>query len=271
MRDFRDAKAMAHTLREALKAKSVSLSHGESLELIAKTLGLHDWNELAALINTQRHAVQEAWAAAAAPSPILPGARVPVLPLRDFVLFPQQVGPIFLGRDKSKRAVEHALASNAPIVAVTQRRAGDDDPGPDALYSIGVTASVINHLALGDGSIKLLVQGLQRVTLSRFIEGEFWSAEVTPLAELRGRMPEASELRRAVLEAYQTYANVDLSSPPQGLMRLAHISDPSTLSDMIVQLLSIGIGRRQELLETADVVVRLLRILELMKGGRQAA
>jgi ATP-dependent Lon protease len=197
-----------------------------------------------------------------------------MLPLRDLVFFPHMATPIFLGREKSMRALEHALAGDGRLLVITQRRAGDDDPGPDALYRVGVTVSVIHHLTLGEGkaeagTVRLFVQGLERAAVTRFTDGQFWSAEVAPIEELRAKTPEAEGLVLPVLKAYQAYANVDLASPPQALVR--HISDPSTLADTLAQLLSIGIDRRQELLETGDVIARLEKVLELMKAGRQAA
>src|SRR5467141_3292353 len=111
MRDFRDAKAMAQTLREALKSKSVSLTHSESLELVAKTLGFHDWNVLSARIQSE-HQPPATKPTTAIPESTLPlalgGAGLPTLPLRDIVLFPQMIAPLFVGRDASKRAVERA-------------------------------------------------------------------------------------------------------------------------------------------------------------------
>jgi ATP-dependent Lon protease len=271
MRDFRDAKAMAQTLRDALKAKSVTLTHSESLELIARTLGLHDWNELAARIQFEPQPPAPALAPLTHPinlPPLRAGQIVPMLPLRDIVFFPHMAAPLFLGRDKSRRALEHALASDGRLLVVTQRRSGDDDPGPDALYHAGVAVSVIQHLVMGDGSVKLLVQGLERAAVARFIEGQFWSAEVAPIEEPRGGTPEAAELAHAALQAYQAHANIDLSSPPQALMQLKHpFNNPGTLADTLAQLLSIRIDRAQELLETGDVVARLEKILELMKAG----
>ena len=130
MRDFRDAKAMAQTLREAFKAKSVPLTHSESLELVAKTFGLPDWNFLAAKIQaSQQIAVQPA--PTIAPSSISAGSFVPVIPMRDIVVFPQMVVPIFVGREKTRRAIERAAATDGRIAVLTQRRAADDDP---ALY-----------------------------------------------------------------------------------------------------------------------------------------
>jgi uncharacterized protein len=130
MRDFRDAKAMALTLREALKSRSVSLTHSESLELVARTLGFHDWNVLAARIQASQPAVAGAGtsAPAAALSVMSAKADVPIVPIRDIVLFPQMIMPIFVGRDKTRRAVDCAMARNCPVLVVAQRRPADDDP-----------------------------------------------------------------------------------------------------------------------------------------------
>jgi uncharacterized protein len=270
MRDFRDAKAMAQTLREALQSKSVVLTHAESLELISRILGFHDWNVLSARIQSERqHPGEQASASGAAASSAT--LTLPAVPLRDAVFFPQSTGPLFLGRMKSKRAVERALANDGRIVVVTQRRSGDDHPAPADLYDVGVTARVIEHLVLADGTMKLLVQALKRVAITRLVEDDYLAAEVAPIEDRRGQYPEAVDLAKSVLDAYQAYANVDLASPPQALMRLLHINEPGVLADTIATLLSIGIEQRQQLLATDDVVARLLRILELMKTGRQAA
>ncbi|MBR1193740.1 glyoxalase superfamily protein [Bradyrhizobium sp. AUGA SZCCT0160] len=110
MRDFRDAKAMAHSLREALEAKSVSLTHSESLELVARTLGLPDWNHLAARIESSLPPLMPA--GATNPVAITAGAGIPIVPMRDLVVFPQMVAPIFVGREKTRRAIERALATD---------------------------------------------------------------------------------------------------------------------------------------------------------------
>jgi ATP-dependent Lon protease len=273
MRDFRDAKAMAQTLREALKTRSVSLTHSESLELIARTFGFPDWNFLAAKIQASRQV-------AGRPSPItIPpltsaGSIVPIIPMRDLVLFPQMVVPIFVGRDKTRRAIERALATNRRILVVTQRRSADDDPALDALYAVGVTAGVVNCVALPDGTLKLVVSGLERTKVVSPVEEEFLAAEAAPIEESRGETAEAVVLSRVVLDTYRVYAKVDYSALPQELqarLRLPSIEDPGALADSIAPLLSIGIDRRQQLLETTDVITRLETILELMKAGQQAA
>jgi ATP-dependent Lon protease len=276
MRDFRDAKTMAQTLRQALKAKSVSLTHSESLELVAKTFGFPDWNFLAAKIQAGQPAVHSS----VAPVPIgvlasmSGGAGIPILPMRDLVFFPQMVAPIFVGRDKTRRAIARAIATDGRVLVVAQRRGTDDDPTLDDLYSVGVTANVIHRATLLDGTLKLFVSGLERAAVVGPVDEEFLAAEVAPFEETRGDSAEAAALFRAVLEAYQTWTNVDFSAPqqgPQARLQLPGIGEPGGLADAIAPLLSIGIEKRQQLLETDDVVVRLEAILELMKAGQRAA
>jgi hypothetical protein len=196
MRDFRDAKAMAQTLREALKAKSVSLTHSESLELVAKALGFPDWNFLAAKIQHSQptSAPSEAPARPTNPRAMPAGAVVPIVPMRDVVLFPQMIMPIFVGRDKTKQAIERALATDRRILVLAHRRSGDDDPALDALYSVGVTASVANRVTLADGSLKITVSGLERAAVVRPIEEEFLAAEIAPREEIRSQTAEAVAL-----------------------------------------------------------------------------
>jgi ATP-dependent Lon protease len=272
MRDFRDAKAMAHSLREALKAKSVSLSHSESLELVARTLGLPDWNHLAAQIQSSL-------------TPLVPsgttdttivsaGAAMPIVPMRDLVVFPQMVVPIFVGREKTRRAIECALATDRRLLVVTQRRSADDDPQLDALYSVGVTAAVINRVKLTDGTLKLVISGLQRAAVGKPAADDFLAAESAPIEESNGQTDQAVLLSRLVLDAYRTFANVDYSNVPpqlQARLRLPDIGDPSLLADTIVQLLPASIEQRQQLLETSDVTARLEAILDLIKASQQAA
>ena len=250
MRDFRDAKAMAHTLREALKAKSVSLTHSESLELVAKALGFPDWNFLAAKIqhsepiSAPSEAPLPTTSLAAKPS----GAVVPIVPMRDLVLFPQMIAPIFVGRDKTKRAIERALATDRRVLVLTQRRSADDDPALDALYSVGVTAGVINCLTLADGTLKIVVSGLERAAVVRPIEEEFLAAEIAPREESGSQTAEAVVLSGAVADAYRIYANLDYTALPKPLqvrLRLPNIDDPGILADSVAPLLSVGIDQRQ--------------------------
>ena len=258
MRDFRDAKAMAQTLREALKAKSVPLTHSESLELIAKVLGFRDWNVLSARIQSEYQ-----------PPPISTDARLPTVPLRDIVLFPKMIAPLLMGREASKRAVERAMAGDQRILAVTQRRAADDNPAPQGLYRVGVTASVIDRTTLHDGTIRLVVKGLERAAIVQWSEGQFLTAEVTPVEDSRGQEAEAFDLSRAVLEEFRAYRNASLSAGPYA--RLPHIREPSELADAVASFLLVEIEQRQDLLETSDVIARIEKVRALMQADRQAA
>ncbi len=275
MRDFRDAKAMAQTLRDALKAKSVSLTHSESLELIAKAFGVSDWNFLAARIQASQPTLASSGKGILpVPPSVSTATTLPILPIRDLVLFPQMVTPIFVGREKTRLAVEKALAADGRVLVVTQRRATDDHPALDALYPVGVTAAIVNCATQVDGTLKLFVSGLERTAIVRPVEAEFLAAEVARIDESRGNTAEAVALSRAVLDAYQIYAKVDftaLALQPQARIRLPNIGEASLLADSVVQLLSIGIEQKQRILETSDVTARLEGILELMKTGQHAA
>ncbi|SFP72267.1 ATP-dependent Lon protease [Mesorhizobium sp. NFR06] len=270
MRDFRDAKAMAQTLSEALAAKSVSLSHSESLELIAKVLGARDWNVLAARIQaSQRANLSGAPVQIAAPSD---QATLPIFPMRDLVLFPQMVTAIFVARDKTRRAVQHAVTGDRRVLVVAQKDGADNDPGArECLHPVGVTASVINCQTQVDGVLKVSVSGLERAAITGLINGEFLAGEIAPIEEQRGQSEEAAALSHAVLDAYRIYANVDLSSLPlqqRARFGLPSADNPGLLADTVAQLLSIGLEQEQQLLETGDVVVRLAKILDLMNAGR---
>jgi ATP-dependent Lon protease len=262
MRDYRDAKAMAQALRQALKERSVSLTHSESLELIARLLGVADWNVLSARIQ-----------AATSPSTqAVPAIRLPVLPLRDLVLFPQMMTPIFAARVKSARAIERALTADKRLFFVTQLRAADDDPEPSDLYQVGVIASVMQAQRLEDGSFRLMVQGLRRAGTLRFEgDGACLVADVAPIQEEGMAGEDAATLSSEVLRHFEAHANVSLSSPPQALIYLSQQREPGRIADMLAQHLSISIAQRQEVLQTVNVVHRLRTILAMMQGDRQAA
>lgn len=262
MRDYRDAKAMAQTLRQALKERSVSLTHSESLELIARVLGVADWNTLSATINTSpKPAIVEA-----------PVVRKPVLPLRDLVLFPEMTTPIYAMRLKSVAAIEQAMAADREIFFVTQRRVADDDPAPDGLYALGVVAKLIDIVKLPDGSIKMMVQGLRRARATRFDPaGTCLVAELAAVSREGAAREEAGAVARELLQRFATHANIDLTAPPQALLQLPHLQDAGRIVDMIAQYLSLSIEQRQQVLETTDVVQRMRMILALLAPDRQAA
>jgi ATP-dependent Lon protease len=273
MRDFRDAKAMARTLRDALSAKSVSLTHSESLELIARVLGFHDWNVLGAKIDSEHQVpIAQSSAKSRMVGPETAGSSVlgsvPVLPMRDLVLFPKKmIVPIFVGRDTTKRAVETAMAKDKRIIAVAQRRSGDDAPTPDALYGVGVTATVIDVEAINEGAIRLVVKSLERAAIARWERIDpFLSADIDPIQETRGQEEEAFALARAALEKVKMVPNVKFP-----FARFERIdSDPSVVADAIASFLSLNIEQKQDILETNDVIARLGKIHSLLKVDQQA-
>jgi uncharacterized protein len=268
MRDFRDAKAMAQTLRGALKAKSVSLTNSESLELVARILGFNDWNVLSARIQSAHQPPLTSLATDPQDTPSATLGGLPSVPLRDIVLFPRMIVPLFVGRDISKRALECAMGRDKRIFAIAQRRAGDDNPVRDALYRVGVIASVIDLTNLADGTIRLIVKGLKRATVLQLVEGLFLQAEIAPIEESRGQDREAFTLVPAVLENFQAYRNVSLSSPPYAY--LPKIPEPGVLADAVAPLLEIDVARKQELLEASDVITRLEKILAVMRTAMQS-
>jgi ATP-dependent Lon protease len=196
------------------------------------------------------------------------------VPLRDFVVFPKMDAPLLVGREASKRAVEHAMAGDQRILAVAQRRATDENPSPQDLYGIGVVASIMQHAPGEDGTDKLAIRCIERAAIAHMTEGQFLTAEIAPFRELRGQDAEAFSLMGTVLETFQAYHNWSPSTP--AYLRIAHtrlqnIREPSVLADAVAPFLLIDIARRQDLLETSDVIARLQAILALMKTDQQAA
>jgi uncharacterized protein len=177
--------------------------------------------------------------------------------------------PIFAGREKTTRALDCAMAADRRVFAVTQRRAGDDDPTQEALYGVGVVATVIDLISLADTSIRTIVKCGERMTLTRVVDGEMLAANVAPFAESSGDATQGEALVRTALECFQAYLNVNFASPPYS--RLPHIRDPGVLADTIAPLMPIETGQRQELLETGNATARIEKILALMKNDRRAA
>ncbi len=269
MRDFRDAKAMAQTLREALKTKSISLTHSESLELVARILGFRDWNVLSATIQSEAEPAASLGSTAPAAVRLAAENELPIVPVRDIVVFPHLTIPLFAGRPKTVRAIECAMARDRRILVVTQRRPADDNPTGADLYGVGVTATVTDLVKLNNGTIKLLVNTRARATIVRLVEDPFMTAEIAAFDESRRQDEEAAALSRAVLEALFAARNVGQISAVYD--RLRDNKEPGTVADAVAAILRCDIGQRQDLLETGDVVSRLQKIVALMKTDQQAA
>jgi ATP-dependent Lon protease len=192
---------------------------------------------------------------------------LPVLPLRDIVVFPHMVVPLFVGREKSVRALEEVMRGDKMILLATQKNSTDDDPASDAIFDVGVLASVLQLLKLPDGTVKVLVEGKSRAAVVRYTDRtEFYEAEAAVIEEEGGDAHEAEALSRAVVEQFENYVKLNKKVQPEALASIPQITDPSELADRIASHLSVKITDRQQLLETFDVVKRLERVFGLMEG-----
>jgi len=192
---------------------------------------------------------------------------LPVLPLRDIVVFPHMVVPLFVGRDKSVRALEEVMKGDKQILLATQKNSADDDPAPSAIYDVGVLATVLQLLKLPDGTVKVLVEGQCRAALLRFTgQTDYFEAEIADLKEDGADAPEAEALSRAVIEQFENYVKLNKKVPPEALASAPQITEPGKLADTIAAHLSVKIADKQALLEIFDVAKRLEKVYTLMEG-----
>ncbi|MFN3514315.1 MAG: endopeptidase La [Phenylobacterium sp.] len=193
---------------------------------------------------------------------------LPILPLRDIVVFPHQPVPLFVGREKSVRALEEAMRGEGKqILLATQKDKDDDDPAPEAIYEVGVVASILQLLKLPDGTVKVLVEGRARAGISRFTEQEeFYEAEIAFISEDGVGSAEAEALSRAVVEQFENYVKLNKKVPPEALAAIPQIESPGELADRIASHLSVKIADKQALLEIFNVVKRLEKVYALMEG-----
>jgi len=175
---------------------------------------------------------------------------VPVLPLRDVVVYPYMVIPLFVGRDKSIQALDAAMADNKQILLVAQRSADVDDPRPSDLYEVGTLANILQLLKLPDGTVKVLVEGSQRAELSRFVEGEgYLGAEISPTEE-KAELPEREMevLMRSATDLFDQYVKLNKKVPPEVLTSLASIDEPSRLADTMAAHMALKLDEKQHVL-----------------------
>ena len=259
MRDFRDAKAMARRLREALASqKGLTFTHTECLELIARAFGLKDWQVLAALI------AADAQAPDASPPPQLWTG--PMLPLRDVVIFPKTSAPLFVGRERSRRALTSAFTGELEMLLVSQRASEHDDPSQDQLYEMGVIADVLQRADTPDRGVKLLVRGRQRARLVRLLDAEgAWRAEAalepSPAADVAAAQP----LAQAAQTAFQAYAK-GKDQLGRAAAEIAEIAHPGVLADAIAMHAKASVPEKQAVLEARDPMRRLAMALALIAG-----
>ncbi len=192
---------------------------------------------------------------------------LPVLPLRDIVVFPHMVVPLFVGREKSVRALDEIMKGEKQILLATQMNSVDDDPAADAIYSTGVLATVLQLLKLPDGTVKVLVEGKSRARLTRFTDREdYYEAEAVEIDDEAGDPSQSEALLRAVIEQFENYVKLNKKVPPEALSAIPQITDPSKLADSVVAHLSVKIADKQALLETVVIPARLEKVYGMMEG-----
>jgi len=193
---------------------------------------------------------------------------LPLLPLRDIVVFPGMIVPLFVGRDKSVIALEKAMAANKEIFLVAQLDPAQDDPTKDDLYSIGVTATIMQLLKLPDGTVRVLVEGKQRAELQDLVEhgSDYVEASVTLIEEQSAEGPEASALMRSVAEQFENYSKLNKKMPAETAVQLTEIESPAVLADAVAANIQLKVSDKQSLLVEANPLRRLEMAFAFMEG-----
>jgi ATP-dependent Lon protease len=174
---------------------------------------------------------------------------LPVLPLRDIVVFPQMIVPLFVGRDKSVAALESAMTANKSIFLVSQLDPAEDDPDREALYDLGVVATVLQLLKLPDGTVRVLVEGQRRASLQSLrAEGNHLVAEIAVIEQDEPDGPEVSALMRSVVEQFENYAKLNKKLPAETAVQLGQIEEASKLADAVAANINIKVSDKQALL-----------------------
>ncbi len=195
------------------------------------------------------------------------GGRVPLLPLRDIVVFPHMVVPLFVGRPKSIQALEDAMAGDRQLMVAAQRVAGDEDPTEEDIYSIGTLGTIIQLLRLPDGTVKVLVEGKTRAEIRSFAAVDpYFAVEINELADEGGDTPEAEALVRSIHTTFDSYSKLNKKIAPEVVNSISAISDPGKLSDTVVAHLNLKLPDRQKLLEVTSTIERLEEVYNRMQA-----
>ena len=191
----------------------------------------------------------------------------PVLPLRDIVVFPHMIVPLFVGREKSVHALEEVMQDDKQILLSSQIDPAEDDPDADGIYRVGVLANVLQLLKLPDGTVKVLVEGVSRVRISEFLENDtFFEATAEYISEMPGDAATIEALLRTVGDEFERYAKVKKNIPEEALTAVSDAGEPARLADLVAGHLGIEVEQKQELLETLSVSERLEKVYGLMQG-----
>jgi len=200
-------------------------------------------------------------------SNIVQVATYPVLPLRDIVVFPHMIVPLFVGRDKSVRALEDVMKDDKQILLVTQKNASEDDPKADDIYDVGTVASVLQLLKLPDGTVKVLVEGGYRARIRGYTENEeFFEAHAQAVEAPEAMGEEIEALARSVVNQFEQYVKLNRKIPPEVLVSVNQIDEAGKLADTVASHLALKIPEKQELLEIEQPQERLERVYSLMEA-----
>jgi ATP-dependent Lon protease len=202
-------------------------------------------------------------------APFVPGSTDihPVLPLRDIVVFPHMIVPLFVGREKSIKALEAVVKNDGLILLATQKNAADDDPATSDIFEIGTLATVLQLLKLPDGTVKVLVEGVGRAKTLKFVANdEFYEAKAQALTEDEGKKIEVEALARSVIAEFENYVKLNKKVSPEVVTAVTQIDEPSKLSDTVASHLAVKISDKQDVLELISVPRRLEKVLGLMES-----
>lgn len=193
----------------------------------------------------------------------------PVLLLRDIVIFPHMIVPLFVGREKSVKALDKAMGGDKKIVLLTQKDPSLDAPLPEELYSTGTIGNVVQLLRLPDGTVKALVEGVERVKIKKFVENDaFYEAETEVVQDKIDEREDVQAFVRSLISQFEEYVRLNKKIPPEIMLSIAQIDNASKLADVIASHLSLKISERQDLLETADVLARVEKLYGLMEAEK---
>jgi len=195
------------------------------------------------------------------------GTVYPVLPLRDIVVFPGMIVPLFVGREKSVKALEEVMKDDKQILLIAQKNASQDDPGPEDIYTIGTLGTVLQLLKLPDDTVKVLVEGGRRVKITGYNDRvDFFEARAVDMEESAGESAELQAAARTVVSEFENYVKLNKKVPPEVVVSINKIEEPAKLADTISAHLALKVAEKQQLLELDSVSKRLERILGLMEG-----
>jgi ATP-dependent Lon protease len=201
------------------------------------------------------------------PPPQGGGLRVPLLPLRDIIVFPHMVVPLFVGRQKSIRALEEAMNKQKFILLAAQKDAKTNDPAEDDIYKVGTLGTVVQLLRLPDGTVKVLVEGKKRARVARYVaNADYFLVEAEPIEEVCNKSTEVEALIRSVNSTFENYVKLNKKIPPEMIMSVASIDEPARLADTIVAHLGIKLEDKQTLLEMTNPAERLEKVLGFMRS-----